>query len=605
MPSDLDRAYEEARAALLAELRPEGYWPGMLSSSALATATAASALSVAACERFGTLIEIGLSWLARDQNDDGGWGDSPGSPSNVPTTTLAVAAFQLGSRSGRPDAAAVLERAEGYLDAACGTSAAERVTALRRLYGADRTFAVPILANAALADELGGPPLRPEARIEWRHVPSLPFELACLPRSWYKRLRLHVVSYALPALIALGQLIHDRRPTRNPLLRPLRNAVTGRTLGLLHAIQPESGGFLEAVPLTSFVVMSLAAAGRAHDPVARCGVEFLTGLARPDGSWPIDSNLSIWLTTQAVGALAAGGRLAAPVGRETLRWLLAQQHRVEHPYTGSPPGGWAWTHLPGGVPDADDTSGALLALARLGRAEASQAAANGLEWLLNLQNADGGWPTFCRGWGRLPFDRSAPDLTAHALRALSAWSGGDARVARATARAFEYLRRVQRPDGAWAPLWFGNQFSRDRRNPVYGTARVLAAYRDLGRRRSPEARRGLDYLVAAQNGDGGWGGDAGVASSVEETALAVEALSAWRHEARARSACLCGAARLAEMVRSGGLERPAPMGLYFAMLWYSEKLYPIIWTVAALGSVTGNAPDAAGRETAAMTEASE
>ena len=23
------------------------------------------------------------------------------------------------------------------------------------------------------------------------------------------------------------------------------------------------------------------------------------------------------------------------------------------------------------------------------------------------------WPTFCRGWGRLPFDRSGSDLTAH------------------------------------------------------------------------------------------------------------------------------------------------------------------------------------------------
>ena len=31
--------------------------------------------------------------------------------------------------------------------------------------------------------------------------------------------------------------------------------------------------------------------------------------------------------------------------------------------------------------------------------------------------------------------------------------------------------------------------------------------------------------------------------------------------------------------------RPTPIGLYFANLWYSEKLYPIIWTVEALGEV--------------------
>ena len=39
-----------------------------------------------------------------------------------------------------------------------------------------------------------------------------------------------------------------------------------------------------------------------------------------------------------------------------------------------------------------------------------------LDWLIHLQNRDGGWPTFCRGWGALPFDRSGCDLTAHVLR---------------------------------------------------------------------------------------------------------------------------------------------------------------------------------------------
>ena len=48
----------------------------------------------------------------------------------------------------------------------------------------------------------------------------------------------------------------------------------------------------------------------------------------------------------------------------------------------------------------------------------ASAARAGLGWLLDLQNHDGGWPTFCRGWGHLPFDRSGTDLTAHALRAL-------------------------------------------------------------------------------------------------------------------------------------------------------------------------------------------
>ena len=36
-------------------------------------------------------------------------------------------------------------------------------------------------------------------------------------------------------------------------------------------------------------------------------------------------------------------------------------------------------------------------------------------------------------------------------------------------------------------------------------------------------------------------------------------------------------------VEAGGLHSPTPIGFYFAKLWYFEKLYPIIFSVAALG----------------------
>ena len=38
----------------------------------------------------------------------------------------------------------------------------------------------------------------------------------------------------------------------------MRDAVRTHTLRILESIQPASGGFLEAAPLTSFVTMSLA-----------------------------------------------------------------------------------------------------------------------------------------------------------------------------------------------------------------------------------------------------------------------------------------------------------------------------------------------------------
>src|SRR5262249_58638605 len=97
-------------------------------------------------------------------------------------------------------------------------------------------------------------------------------------------------------------------------------------------------------------------------------------------------------------------------------------------------------------------------------------------------------------------------------------------VERAVRRGLDYLARSQRPEGSWLPLWFGNQHAPDDENPTYGTARVLAAYRDLAMMNSEPARRGVAWLLSAQNADGGWGGAAGVPSSVEETALAVEVL---------------------------------------------------------------------------------
>jgi len=329
--------------------------------------------------------------------------------------------------------------------------------------------------------------------------------------------------------------------------------------------------------------------------VARQAVDFLTRSVRPDGSWPIDTNLATWLTTLSVNALVASA-LGATERREIRDWLLGQQYRRVHPYTGAEPGAWAWTDLPGGVPDADDTAGAVLALRNLGEPdeEMQGAAEGGIRWLLNLQNRDGGVPTFCRGWGALPFDRSGADLTAHALLAWRAWEGQlspslAAAVRAGTVRAVRYLERVQRPDGAWIPLWFGNQHAPEEENPTYGTARVLPALLGLDSRKHPAVprmiERGVRWLLDAQGEDGGWGGAAGAPPSVEETGLAVQALAlAARHGAggAAREAVRRGAAWLVQATDGGQSFEPSPIGFYFARLWYFEREYPLTYAVGGL-----------------------
>ncbi len=526
------------REQLLAARTAAGHWEGELSSSPLSTATAVTALTLAGGHE--RLVRDGLRWLATHQNADGGFGDAAGCPSNISTTTLAWATLGQHRATGK-------ERAEAWLSRRVGPLTAESLAAaITGVYGDDKTFAVPILTHCALAGRFG-----------WERVPVLPFELAALPRAWFSWIGLPVVSYALPALIAIGHAQHHHHPTRNRAGRVVRDAVRARTLRILESIQPASGGFLEAAPLTSFVTMSLAGSGLADHPVTRRGVAFLTASVREDGSWPIDTNLATWVTTLSINALG-GAAFTGPEREHLRRWLLDQQYTVVHPYTLSAPGGWAWTDLSGGVPDADDTSGALLALAELGGdAETRAAAAAGVAWLIDLQNDDGGIPTFCRGWGRLPFDQSTPDLTAHALRAWQAWRGLDPRIDRATERSVAYLVRHQRPDGSWIPLWFGNPWTPDQTNPVYGTARVLEC-RDL--LPADARRRGEEFLRSMQQDDGSFG-------TIEETALAVAAT---------------GDARGRQWLRTRTAFESAPIGLYFAKLWYFEKLYPLIFTAAAL-----------------------
>ena len=598
-PARIAAALQRATAALLAEMNAAGHWTGELSASALSTATAITALSTVDRAKHSAMIRNGLKWLAENVNADGGWGDTTRSKSNISTSALCWAAF--GAAHADPDFSGVVAKAEAWIRAQCGAGDSSVPVsqndwrtrllpdAIARRYGKDRTFSVPILMTLALAGRLGAE--------GWQLVPKLPFELAALSHRFWGALRLPVVSYALPALIAIGQAIHHHAPTRNPLTAGLRALSRKKTLRVLETLQPPNGGFLEATPLTSFVTMSLASMGLASHVVAQKGAEFLVASVRADGCWPIDTNLATWTTTLAIKALAhQAGALATEHCAVLRGWLLGQQWRVEHPYTHAAPGGWAWTDLPGGVPDADDTPGALIALRRIGPLDEATHAAGlaGVRWLMGLQNSDGGIPTFCRGWGALPFDRSSQDLTAHTLRAWNAWRADiDPRarpaLVRAMSRGLGYLIRTQRDDGAWVPLWFGNEHAPGDENPLYGTALVVSALRELAESgmmtAMAPAARGADWLASAQNDDGGWGGVRGVPSSVEETALAVEALAGTSH----RDVTSRGVKWLIERVESGQWREAAPIGFYFARLWYHERLYPLVWTVGALGLVAREA----------------
>ncbi len=558
---------EQARQYLAAQLREHrqasSLWEGRLSPSAVSTAVASFAL-----HQCGEDARAGLRWLVEHVNEDGAWGDSPESPSNMSATLLSYAVLYAGRAC--LDSEAARAKAYAWLTAKLGHE--NFLQAILDHYGKDLTFSVPILCMCTLAGLF-------EGEEAWSRIPKLPFSLAVLPRKFFTLINISVVSYALPALIAVGLLQYRMSGKRSAWKERF---IIPRVLRKLEGMLPASGGFLEAAPLSGFVSMCLYAAGYPDAKVTRGTRDFLISNQRDEGAWPIDTNLSTWLSSLSIKALAENNLLSEQERTEMCQLLLARQCLYRHPFTEAAAGGWAWTDLSGGVPDADDSSAALVALHLLGHGYDEQIEL-GLRWLLDLMNRDGGIPTFCKGWGFLPFDRSCPDISAHALRAFVLWEESapaamQQRLRRATQRILSYLRSVQSPEGAWIPLWFGAQDAPQQQNPVYGTSVVLEHLSSLPALAAEDfVQRAVAYLEGARHADGLWGGAAGMPSNIECTAKAIKALAAYRPDAEAAEALA------ARVLRSPLSSLPShPIGLYFASLWYDEELYPLIFTLSAL-----------------------
>ncbi len=67
---------------------------------------------------------------------------------------------------------------------------------------------------------------------------------------------------------------------------------------------------------------------------------------------------------------------------------------------------------------------------------------------------------------------------------------------------------------------------------------------------------------------------------MEETALALATLADFG--GRNRLTLELGSGWLERAVNEGRWIQPAPIGFYFAKLWYYERLYPVIFSVDAL-----------------------
>jgi squalene-hopene/tetraprenyl-beta-curcumene cyclase len=484
----LEDCINRAARALFDQQRPDGSWEGFLPSSSVSTASAVIALHLADPAAHAGLVRAGADWICADQNEDGGWPDAPGGPSTLNATNIAASAIRV----VRPEARVVVGRARAAIERLGGRDAIEDMKRTT-LNGICRNY----LSFAGLYEE--------------RRVPRIPIEVILLPKRLHEK-----VSFIMPGLVAWG-VMHARLRPASALRRWINRRAEARTLAYLRDIQEfegPTGGCEESVFLAALIVFGLVRAG-VGDDIVQHNLRYILATVRPDGSWPIDRDLELSGTCYVTQGLQEAGWADDSRLRPTREWIERSQRQAPLHATSSPTGGWGWS-LPSSWPDTDDTSHALLTLARFGLDARDEHVRAGVDWLHAMRNPNGSWSCFVRD-GRMMFDAPCSACTSHAAVALHAFPGRRHDLGRAV----RWLARAQRPDGAVSCVWF--------RDLTSGTARVLETLGELGLSQSETARGCLRWLLGHAEADGGWGDGQGAEPTVEETAWAVLGLVSSGH----------------------------------------------------------------------------
>lgn len=546
-------ASKNAKETLFSEMNEEGFWRGELSSSPVSTAVACIALHFYDKELYADKISLGLGYLAKSSLN-GGFADALGAKPNPTATILSLCAFNLYSKKYAKN----IEQTKAYLGDGWQEPKSIKASILK-IYGDDLTFSAPILAVCAAVGLLGDN--------AWNLVPKLPYQLAIIPKKFFALLKLPMVSYAIPALVCVGVC---RDFLARGKVSKFRRKFAEILLKKISAMQPKSGGFLEATPLTAFCAICLIISTFKEHSIVKNALKFI--IKEQNESWAIDTNLCQWLSSLSVDALKAD--FSEEKRLRLLDFFEANVWREKHKFTGLIAGGFSWTNTDGGVPDADDTSGALVALYYLKGGKSDALVENAIKWLLHLQNRDGGMPTFCKGWNKLPFDKSCADISAHSIKAFSLWkehlSGKlKAEVESSILKLLSYVEASQNEDGSWQSLWFGENDLEGGISKVLSTAIVL----DHAGSYLKNSEKAENFLYVNMHENGTWGGIDEHSAKYLVTAKCISALS----KISKKNAKLDLA--LAHFLTMP--EQSEVIGLYFAKLWYSEKLYSKIFGLNA------------------------
>jgi squalene-hopene/tetraprenyl-beta-curcumene cyclase len=562
------------------------------------------------------------AWIRSQQRADGTWTNFYGGPGDLSTTIEAYWALRL---AGDPQEAEHMRIAAEWIRAHGGVARARVFThlwlALFGLWSWDRVPALP-----------------PEVVLLPSWVPLNVYDFACWARQTIVALSLvkahrpaRRLPFELSELDAGGADARAERPRalrvfdsitrfyeRHPI-RPLQRLAIARAERWIVRRQEADGSWGGIQPPWVYSLIALHLSGYPVDhPVMRRGLEGIDrfmvedrddsrGVGAPAGaSRRLEACQSpVWDTALSLIALSDAGLGADhPALVRAADWLLGEEVGVRGDWAVArpklAPGGWAFEFHNINYPDVDDTAEVVLALRRVKRTPKLDAAVDrAAGWLQGMQSANGGWGAFdaenTRALVReLPFldfgeviDEPSADVSAHSLEMLAALGMLDTPAAQ---RGIAWLIGQQEPGGSWFGRWGVNH--------VYGTGAAVPALVAAGiEPTAPCIVRAVEWLLAHQNEDGGWGEDPRSYDEVEwigrgpstasQTAWALLAL----HAARDGQGERCAAAiergvgwLVATQRADGGWDEPQYTGTGFPSDYYiNYHLYRLAFPMMALG----------------------
>ena len=547
-------AHRRAAKALLSLQHGDGHWRGELQGDSILESEYLLMKFILGQENEpmadgrpgGEVLGRIAAYMRSLQREDGGWGQYPGSAVDVGATAKAYFALKL--MGDDPDAPHMARARRAVIE----HGGAENCNSFTNFY------------------------LACLGQISWNAVPEIPPEIILLPRWFYFHLSkvsawsrtmimpLAIVSALrptrrLPEHLGIPELFVDERNRhrlQNQRQAPLgwsvffnaldRMLKLSRRLGMLPlrriAIQRaerwilDRAGHGEVVtdgmgaifpPMVYIQIVFQALGYDREDPVVRRAEGELDALfiEEPDAIRIQPCFSPVWDTGIATYALTErNGAEHAEAVRKSSRWMLARECRHTGDWTNNvrtrvTGGAWWFEYRNGWYPDVDDTAIVLMALSRVGDRRSLAASRRAAQWLLAMQNDDGGWAAFDRTKDRrileyVPFadhnamqDPSCPDITGRVIEALA--TCGFTNRDEAVRHGIEYIRDCQHPGGGWFGRWGVNY--------IYGTWQSLVGLIECGEDPNQQwIQRAGRWVKAVQKPDGAFGESA---NSYEDESL--------------------------------------------------------------------------------------